>query len=106
MISSADQCIRQSVVMALSADGLYHVGSTLCVSTYYVYMYNVHIDCIEHKGCMSKYNTFEKNEFLTSSAREKYKIVKESYFLYVIVTSFNWKSCKQSSDVIVREFVK
>ena len=43
------------------------------------------IDCIEHKGCMSNYNTFEKNEFLTSNVREKYKIVKESYFLYVIV---------------------
>src|SRR6218665_1354660 len=36
------------------------------------------IDCIEHKGCMSKYNTFEKNEFLTSNACEKYKIAKES----------------------------
>src|SRR6218665_1236737 len=37
---------------------------------------------------MSKFNTFEKNEFLTSNAREKYKIVTESYFLYVIVYSF------------------
>src|SRR6218665_1305893 len=36
---------------------------------------------------MSKYNTFEKNEFLTSNAREKYKIVEESHFLYVIICS-------------------
>src|SRR6218665_198541 len=33
---------------------------------------------------MSKFNTFEKNEFLT------YKIVTESYFLYVIVYFFQW----------------
>src|SRR6218665_3341904 len=36
---------------------------------------------------MSKFNSFEKNEFLTSNAREKYKIVTESYFLYAIVYS-------------------
>ena len=54
---------------------------------WYIYIY-IYIDCIEHKGCMSKYNTFEKNEFLTSNAREKYKIVKESYFIYVIVYFF------------------
>src|SRR6218665_2394590 len=39
---------------------------------------------------MSKINTFEKNEFLTSNAREKYKIVTESYFLYVIIYFFQW----------------
>ena len=50
----------------------------------------INIDCIEHKGCMSKFNTFEKNEFLTSNAREKYRIVTESYFLYVIVYFFQW----------------
>src|SRR6218665_1944454 len=39
---------------------------------------------------MSKFNSFEKNEFLPSNAREKYKIVTESYFLYAIVYSFQW----------------
>jgi len=39
---------------------------------------------------MSKFNTFEKNEFLTSNAREKYKTVAEPYFLCVIVYFFQW----------------
>ena len=50
----------------------------------------LYIDWIEHKGCMSKFNSFAKNEFLTSNAREKYKIVTESYFLYAIVYSVQW----------------
>jgi len=48
----------------------------------------IYIDCIEHKGCISKFNTFEKNEFLTSNALEKYKIVTESYFFHVIIYFF------------------
>jgi len=39
---------------------------------------------------MSKFNTFEKNKFLTLNAREKYKIVTESHFLYIIVYFFQW----------------
>src|SRR6218665_2703421 len=59
----------------IHVQGIYIIGMVThglnCVSI-------LHFDCIEHKGCMSKFNTFEKNEFQTSNAPEKYKTVTKS----------------------------